>query len=121
MPSGSIEGVTVVVQNSDPYTYFGNRPVRVAGGAALDSGTLALAVLKRARPHDAPTLLARGLSGRSTSMLGHRQVEGFQDLERFRVSTLTERTFPLQVDGDFVGEFESADFEVAPRSLSVVA
>src|SRR5947209_6717075 len=25
MPSGSVEGVTVVVQNSDPFTYFGNR------------------------------------------------------------------------------------------------
>src|SRR5213596_3471949 len=32
-PAGSREGVTVVVQNSDPFTYFGNRPIRVCEGA----------------------------------------------------------------------------------------
>ena len=121
MPSGSVEGVTVVVQNSDPFTYFGERPIRIAAGAALDSGTLSLAVLKRALPHDAPTLLARGLSGKPDSMLGHRQVEGFEALERFSVAAANGQALPVQVDGDFVGEFEAADFESAPRSLAVVS
>ena len=35
----SLEAVTVVVQNSDPYTYFNSRPIRVCADAALDSGT----------------------------------------------------------------------------------
>src|SRR5438034_1145933 len=34
------QGVTVIVQNSDPFTYFGPRPIRVNEGAALDNGTL---------------------------------------------------------------------------------
>ena len=28
----TIDGVTVIVQNSDPYTYFRNRPIRIGEG-----------------------------------------------------------------------------------------
>ncbi len=42
------EGVTALAQNSDPFTYFASRPVRVCEGVAIDDGTLSLAVLKRA-------------------------------------------------------------------------
>jgi len=35
--------------------------------------------------------------------------------------TDSERPFPLEVDGDFVGEFEAAEFEAAPSSLAVVS
>jgi hypothetical protein len=31
------------------------------------------------------------------------------------------RPFPLQVDGDFIGEFDSVRYGVAPGALSVVA
>src|SRR5690348_2615101 len=34
----SVEAVTVIVQNSDPFTYFGSRPIRVCEGAGLDTG-----------------------------------------------------------------------------------
>ncbi|MEA2497150.1 MAG: hypothetical protein QOJ29_5061, partial [Thermoleophilaceae bacterium] len=50
-----------------------------------------------------------------------RQVQGFEPLERFRVVTTDERPFPLQVDGDYVGEVETADYEAAPVSLTVVS
>jgi diacylglycerol kinase family enzyme len=120
-PSGSLDGVTVIVQNSDPFTYFGRRPIRVAEGGALDSGTLALAVLKRATVLEMPTLIPRVFSGRHTSVLHHRQVQGFQPLEQFRVVSRDGRPFPLQVDGDFVGEFTEAAYEAAPASLTVVS
>ena len=48
-----------------PYTYFGDRPVRMAEGASLDSGDLAGIVLRRASPLDVPTIGWRALSGRS--------------------------------------------------------
>jgi diacylglycerol kinase family enzyme len=48
-------------------------------------------------------------------------VQGFQPLESFRVTTLDERPFPLQVDGDYVGEFDTAEYEAAPASLTVVS
>jgi diacylglycerol kinase family enzyme len=118
---GSLEGVTVIVQNGDPFTYFGRRPIRVAEGGALDSGKLSLAVLKRATPLEMPTLIPRIFSGRPSSVLRHRQVEGFDPLDGFRVLSTTEQPFPLQVDGDYVGEFDSAEYDIAPLSLTVVS
>jgi diacylglycerol kinase family enzyme len=120
-PDGNIEGVTVIVQNSDPFTYFGRHPIRIAEGGALDSGKLAVAVLRRATPLEMPTLIPRVFSGRPSSVLGHRQVRGFAPLERFRVVATTDRPFPLQVDGDYVGELTEAVYEAAPLSLSVVS
>jgi diacylglycerol kinase family enzyme len=118
---GMLDGVTVIVQNSDPFTYFGRHPIRVAEGGALDSGNLALTVLKRATVLEMPTLIPRVFSGRAATVLRHRQVEGFDPLQRFRVVTTDGRPFPLQVDGDFVGEFSEASYEVAPLSLTVVS
>ena len=34
----TLEGVTVIVQNSDPFTYFRKRPIRVADGAGTRAG-----------------------------------------------------------------------------------
>jgi YegS/Rv2252/BmrU family lipid kinase len=116
-----IEGVTMVVQNSDPFTYFGTRPVRVGTDVSLDSGTLSLSVLKRATPLELPTLTPRLLSGRDGSVAAHRAIQSLPRLERFRIESADDRAFPLEMDGDYIGEMNSADFEVAAQSLRVVA
>jgi diacylglycerol kinase family enzyme len=117
----SLEGVTVVVQNSDPYTYFRRRPIRICEGAGLESGSLGVAVLKRATVLELATIIPRVFSARASSVLGHRQIEGFTDIQGVRVEALEERPFPLQVDGDYVGEFEEIRYGVAPRALAVVS
>ena len=62
----AIEGVTTIVQNGSPFTYFQNRPIEIAEGAALDSGALVGCVLHRARPLDMPfDRLARLLAPRA--------------------------------------------------------
>jgi diacylglycerol kinase family enzyme len=120
-PGGTLDGVTVIVQNSDPFTYFGSHPIRICEGGGLNTGTLALTVLKRATVLEMPTLIPRVFSGRAASVLRHRQVQGFDPLTHFRVVAAGDQPFPLQVDGDFVGEFTEAEYEAAPRSLSVVS
>src|SRR5215471_8207944 len=40
------EGITALAQNSDPFTYFASRPVRVCEGIEIDDGKLAIGVLK---------------------------------------------------------------------------
>ena len=35
-----VEGITAIVQNSDPFTYFASRPIRVCEGIEIDDGTL---------------------------------------------------------------------------------
>jgi diacylglycerol kinase family enzyme len=115
-----VRGVTAVVQNAAPYTYFGNRPVHLGEGAALDSGDLAGVVLKRAAPIDIPTIIWRALSKRAR-VGRHRQIDPFAAIERLEISSLDERPLPLQVDGDYIGEVHEAVFGVTPRGIAVVA
>jgi diacylglycerol kinase family enzyme len=114
-----VPGVTTIVQNSEPYSYFGDRPVGIGEGATLDSGDLAGVVLKRARPLDMPTVIWRMLSRRAH--LGrHRHVHPFAGARDLRVRSVDDRPLPLQVDGDYIGEAPEARFSVSPRSLTVV-
>jgi diacylglycerol kinase family enzyme len=117
----SLEGVTVIVQNSDPFTYFRRRPIRVAEPAGLETGSLSAAVLKSATPLELPTLIPRLLSGRARTVLRHRQVQGLGELAGLRVEAIEERPFPLQVDGDFIGEYDEVEFGVTPGGLRAVA
>ena len=115
-----VDGVTVVVQNCDPYTYFGRRPIRINEARALDDGTLGLTVLRRATLAELPTVLWRAFSGRAETVARHRQIEGFPGIDAAAVDAVTARPFPVQVDGDFIGEFEQVRYSVAPAALSVV-
>jgi diacylglycerol kinase family enzyme len=117
----TLTGVTVVVQNSDPFTYFRTRPIRVAEPAGLETGSLSATVLKRATVLELPTLIPRLLSTRASTVLRHRQIEGLGELQTFRVDAVDGRPFPLQVDGDYVGDFESVTYKVKPGGLLVVA
>jgi diacylglycerol kinase family enzyme len=117
------EGVTAIFQNSDPYTYFNARPVRVCEGPAMDSGTLALAVLRDARRRDAPALARRLL--RERPVVGHHQVEGLPAVREARVTAIPTgdgrvAPFPVQVDGDYIGDHEDAAIDLVPRSLLVI-
>src|SRR5262249_48903158 len=58
----TLHGVTAVVQNGPAFTYFQDRPIEIAEGAALDSGALAGAVLHRATPVAMPFIGWRALS-----------------------------------------------------------
>jgi diacylglycerol kinase family enzyme len=115
-----VQGVTAIVQNAAPYTYFGNRRVDLGDGATLDSGDLAGVVLRRASPIDVPTVLWRALSARAR-LSDHRRVEGFAGLAELRVRSLDGRPLPLQVDGDYIGEADEAVFSVQPQGIAVVA
>ena len=117
----TLEGVTVVVQNSDPYTYFRRRPIRVVEPAGLETGTLAVGVLKHATPLELLTLVPRLLTGKASVVTRHRQVEPLTGLESLRVEAIDDRPFPVQVDGDYLGEFEEVEFGVRPRGLMAVA
>jgi len=122
----SADGVTAIVQNSDPFTYFASRPIRVCEGIAIDDGTLSIGVLRRAAQRDMPTLITRLFSdGKSASR--HRQVEHFDDITAATVSSISKdregtlRPFPLQVDGDYIGERTRVELRADPGALTIVA
>jgi diacylglycerol kinase family enzyme len=121
-----VEGVTAIAQNSDPFTYFSTRPIYVNEGIAIDDGTLSMAVLKRAKVRDMPTLLPRLFSERRPAVR-HRQIIGFQDITSATVESISEdrsgavRPFQLQVDGDYIGERTKVELGIDPGALTIVA
>jgi diacylglycerol kinase family enzyme len=125
-PEKSIEGVTVLAQNSDPFTFFGSRAVHVCPPVAMADSFLSMSVLKRGNQLDAATLIPRLLSSRLDAGR-HGQMETFDRLTEATVRSLsteadgTVRTFPVQVDGDFIGRFEEVDISIVPDALSIVA
>jgi diacylglycerol kinase family enzyme len=119
-------GVTVIAQNSDPFTYFANIPIRICEDIGLDDGTISLAILERAAQRDMLPIATRVLSRRlSTSK--HRQITEFDDVTDAMVRSLSTdeagnvRPLPVQVDGDYIGEHTEMRFSVSPRALTVVA
>jgi diacylglycerol kinase family enzyme len=112
-------GVTAIVQNGDPYTYFGRRPVSLAEGATLDSGTLSAVVLERTTPLGVPTLAWRALSHRAR-IVDHRRVAHFEGADGLVVRCPAGRRAPLQVDGDHVGSVAEARYTIRPGGLAVV-
>ena len=125
---GEVEGITTVAQNSDPFTYFGQREVRVCEGAAFDNGTLSVAMLKRAALHDIPTLMARCLAKSNRyRAVNHRQIRHFEGLREARIDSLTTDAngetvpFPVEVDGDYIGDHTSLELGIEPGALTIVA
>jgi diacylglycerol kinase family enzyme len=116
----TVRAITTIVQNGDPFTYLDEKPIRLAEGATLDSGTLAGVALRGARPHDVPTIMLRLLSKRR-SVIGHRQVHHFAGVRELRCESADERPIPLHVDGDHVGDVTEAVFGIRPGALLVVA
>ena len=114
------KGVTAIVQNGSPFTYFQNRPIEVADGPELDSGTLETCVLRRARPHDMPSIAFRAFS-RHARVARHRQVTALEATSELVVSTSDGEPLPLQVDGDYLGHVTEARYSVLPRELSVIS
>ncbi len=120
------EGVTVLAQNSDPFTYFGRRPVRVCEGVDIDDGTLSVAILRRAAQRDMGPVITRVLSeGLRASR--HRQIDHFDDVTEAHVTSVSldvegvPLPFPIQVDGDFIGAHAELELGVHPGGLTVVA
>jgi diacylglycerol kinase family enzyme len=124
--AGSAEGITALAQNSDPFTYFASRPVRVCEGIEIDDGTLSVGVLERARQRDMPTLIPR-LFSEDRPAGRHRRIEQFDDVEEASVASISTgadgalRPFPIQVDGDYIGEKTHIELRSEPGALTIVA
>jgi diacylglycerol kinase family enzyme len=122
----TLEGVTAIAQNSDPFTYFANIPIRICEDIGLDDGTISMALLRRAKQRDMLPIASRVLS-KKLHASKHRQIDEFDDVTRASVRSVSKdsdgvpRPFPVQVDGDYIGEYTELDFSVEPGALTIVA
>ncbi len=117
----TLDAVTVIAQNSDPFTFFGRRPIRVCEGAGLDTGSLSVAALRKATPLELPTLIPRLFSGRAQTVSKHRQIAPFPGVHEALIESADGRPLPVQVDGDYIGDERSVRFSAAPGALTVVS
>ena len=113
------EAATVIIQRSDPLTFFGPRPVSVCPPAALGDGTLSVAFADRAGPRDVATIFWRLLSGDAGRVTEHPRVTAFDRLDGLTVSSPDGRSFGIEVDGTYVGDRTRVRYGVAPDSLLV--
>lgn len=113
-----LEAVTVLLQNGNPYTYFGARPIVLDPAGGLESGELGGVGLTRASAIDLPPVLWRALSGRVVSE--HPRVQPLSTREWLVIRSLDGRPVPLQVDGDHLGAVLEVRATVKPRALRVL-
>ena len=105
-----------ICQNADPYTYLGDRPMRVCPGAGLDIGLDVLALDRAGLWFLLRTVarsFGRGRHARSRHALSLHDQE--------RIELLAEVAMPAQMDGEYVGERSRLLLEAVPGALSVLA
>ncbi len=116
-PDGTVvdDAVFALCQNSNPYTFLGNRPFETNPNAALDRPLTMLSF----RDLDLlPTLryLTEALLGGDRLSRDARVVER-HDLER--VTVTGHGPFPYQVDGDHLGDAERLELAWVPDLLTL--
>jgi diacylglycerol kinase family enzyme len=112
--------IATVVQNGAQFTYLDDKPIRLAEGGELASGTLAGIALRGVQARDIPTAALRLLSSKR-SVVGHRQIHAFAGVDGLRCTSVDGRQIPLHVDGDHVGDVTEVVFGIRPGALGVVA
>ncbi len=120
------EGITVLAQNSDPFTYFGNRKIHVCPNVRIDDGSLSMVVVERANQLDAMGIVPRLLSSRLPTEK-HSQARLLEKVSEAQVRSLPRQgedeatPFPVQVDGDYIGDHTEVTLRACPQALSIIA
>ncbi len=117
----TFEGLSVlIVQNSDPLTFFGPRAIRICAGAGLGTGTLALAGARGAGGRAALGIVGRLLTGSAERVLAHERALGRAGCQEIVVTAADGRPFPVEVDGCYLAERTSVRYTIEPGSLLVL-
>jgi diacylglycerol kinase family enzyme len=104
-----------LVANCDPYTYVGSLPVRAAPQARFDLG-LDLVAPRDVAPWRLPQLAAWALAGRGQAGSAHALY--LHDLDEVEIEC--DVPMPMQVDGEDLGDVDSARFEAERGALRVL-
>lgn len=105
----------VVVQNTAPWTYLGDRPIDACPDASFDTGldVLGMRILRVPSTARIATHLVTG-RGRP----GGKQAFSLHDVGGFTLRTA--RPLAFQLDGDYLGERSKVEFVAVPEALRVV-
>jgi diacylglycerol kinase family enzyme len=106
---------TVIVQNTAPWTYIGDRPVNPNPDASFDRGLDLLAVRRLTVPTTSRTVTQ--MVSRGGDPHG-RHVLRLHDQSEFTVVSTRPQAF--QLDGDYLGERQKVHFLSVPEALRVI-
>ena len=110
------DGYYSVCLNTNPYTYFGRRPLNLAPEADGASGLAVLTVRTLALP--AMLQLFKAAVGEGRGLRDHPQVHYQAELPSLTV--VGHRPFPYQVDGDYLGQVDELSLAHEPERLRVI-
>ena len=108
--------VSVLIGRTDPYTYYKERGLRITPRASLEKGLDVLSARKL--PRRRLLRIAWQIFG-SARHVGGRDIDYLHDVSRVVVES--ERPFPVQVDGDVLGDRTSLEVGLARDAIWVVA
>ncbi len=107
----------VIVSNTSPWTYLGNRPVNPNPRAGFDTG-LDVFALRRMRTVGTLNVLRQMLDGRGRQPSGRHVVNLHDEAE---ITLHSKRPIACQVDGEYIGETEYLKLRYIPEALRVIA
>lgn len=116
-PDDEVEGFFTIVQNTNPYTFLGPRPLDVAPEATLDRALTAV-TFRNLGPRLTVSAIGAALRGRPGLLLRMPGLAYRTDLSEVRVAG--HGPFPYQADGDFLGEVDSLVLRHEPGVLRLV-
>jgi diacylglycerol kinase family enzyme len=106
---------TVIIQNTAPWTYVGDRAINPNPEASFDRGLDVLAVKHLYVPSTTRTVMQ--MVSRKADPHG-RQVLRLHDQDEFTVVSSRPQSF--QLDGDYLGERQKVHFVSVPEALRVI-
>jgi diacylglycerol kinase family enzyme len=106
---------TVIVQNTAPWTYVGDRPINPNPEASFDRGLDVLAV--RHLKVSTTTRTVTQMAMRNSYPHG-KDLLRLHDQDEFTV--VASRPQPFQLDGDYLGERQKVHFVSVPEALRVI-
>src|SRR5439155_11786429 len=111
-----VEAVSVLIGRTHPYTFFKRWGLKITPEATMDGGLEVLTVrrlTRRSFPRLAYQVLVSGKVNR------RKNVSYAHDAEAVEITSPTP--FPVQVDGDFVGDHRSLSVRLEREALWVIA
>jgi diacylglycerol kinase family enzyme len=112
----TLPALSVMVGRTDPYTYYKDRPIRMTPDASFEGGLDVVSVRKL--PRRAIPRVAWQVFG-SARHVHSKDIDYVHDARHVLVTST--KPFPVQVDGDSLGDHRRLEVGLAPEALWVVA
>ena len=112
----ALPSLSVMMGRTDPYTYYKDRPIRMTPDASLETGLDVLSVRKL--PRRSVPRVAWQVFGSARHVHG-RDIDYVHDAAHVVITSGTP--FPVQVDGDSLGDHRRLEVDLAREALWVVA